>query len=256
MILYFSATGNCEYVAKSLAHLCDDEIISINEYMKKNEVLNLTSDKPYVLVSPVYISTIPARVSEFIKKSTLAGNKDFYVVMTCAGSGTSASGDEASKICKKLDLNYRGITHLTMPQDYLMFFTVKNNEENEVIMNEAINKIPEIASKITKNENLDTNKVGLAHTMSIAPVTWLFDTFFIKPQKFYTTEECISCGICAKACPLNNITMIDGKPVWGKDCIHCSACINKCPKLAIEYGKKTQGKNRYVAKKYKSEEKI
>ena len=61
-----------------------------------------------------------------------------------------------------------------------------------------------------------------------------------------------SCGICAKVCPLNNITMVDGKPVWGNDCIHWSACINRCPKLAIEYGKKTQGKNRYVAKKYSS----
>ena len=50
--------------------------------------------------------------------------------------------------------------------------------------------------------------------------------------------------------PLNNINMVDGKPVWGNTCIHCSACINRCPKLAIEYGKKTIGKNRYVAKKF------
>ena len=44
--------------------------------------------------------------------------------MTCAGSGVSASGAEAIKICKKLNLNYRGIAHLTMPQDYLMFFRI------------------------------------------------------------------------------------------------------------------------------------
>ena len=256
MILYFSATGNSEYIAKKLAHLCNDEVISINEYMKKNEFLNLNSEKPYVLIAPVYISTIPARVAEFVKNSKLTGSKDFYFIMTCAGSGVSASGDEAMKICQKLDLTYRGIAHLTMPQDYLMFFEVKGKEENEVIMNEAINKVPEIAAKINNNEDLDTIKVGKAHTMSVAPVNWLFDTFFIKPKKFYVTEGCISCGICAKVCPLNNIKMIDGKPVWGNDCIHCSACINRCPKLAIEYGKKTQGKNRYVAKKYNPKEEV
>jgi ferredoxin len=250
MILYFSATGNSEYIAKKLAHLTSDEAVSINDYMKKGEQLNLTSEKPYVLIAPVYISTIPGRVAEFIKNGSLEGNKDFYVIMTCAGSGVSASGAEAVKICEKLNLNYRGIAHLTMPQDYLMFFEVKGKEENEVIMNEAIDKVPAIAEKINNNEDLDTSKVGAAHTMSVAPVTWLFDTFFIKPKKFYSTEECISCGICAKVCPLNNIKIIDGKPVWGKDCIHCSACINRCPKLAIEYGKKTIGKNRYVAKKY------
>ena len=45
----------------------------------------------------------------------------------------------------------------------------------------------------------------------------------------------------------------DKKPTWGNNCIHCTACINRCSKEAIEYGKKTQGKNRYVAIKYKAE---
>ena len=250
MILYFSATGNSEYVAKNLAFLCDDTAVSINEYMKKGEVLDLDSDKAYVLVSPVYISTIPSKVSELIKKSTLGGNKDLYVIMTCAGSGVSASGAEAVKIANKLGLNYKGIAHLTMPQDYLMFFDVKSADENAEIMDKAIEAVPSIAEKIRRGEDLDISKVGIMHTVSIAPVEWLFDTFFIKPKKFYVTEECISCGICEKVCPLNNIKITDGKPVWGKDCIHCSACINRCPRTAIEYGNKTQGKNRYVAKKF------
>ena len=250
MILYFSATGNSEYIAKKLAYLCNDEVISINDVMKKGEVLNVTSEKPYVLIAPIYISTIPHKVAELIKKSTLEGNRDFYFIMTCAGSGASAAGASAEEICKTLNMNYRGIAHLTMPQDYLMFFEVKSNEENEVIMNEAIAKVPALADKINNNEDLDTSKVGAMHKMSVAPVTWMFDKWFIKPEKFYCTGDCISCGICVKACPLNNIELKDGKPVWGDNCIHCSACINRCPKKAIEYGKKTQGKNRYVAKKY------
>ena len=40
MLLYFSATGNSEYIAKNIAHLCNDSVISINEYMKKGEVKN------------------------------------------------------------------------------------------------------------------------------------------------------------------------------------------------------------------------
>ena len=47
--------------------------------------------------------------------------------------------------------------------------------------------------------------------------------------------------------------MVDNKPEWSKNCIHCTACINKCPRRAIEYGKKTQCKNRYDAIKYKDE---
>lgn len=36
MILYFSATGNSEYVAKNIADLNNDSIVNMNEYLKKN----------------------------------------------------------------------------------------------------------------------------------------------------------------------------------------------------------------------------
>lgn len=44
---------------------------------------------------------------------------------------------------------------------------------------------------------------------------------------------------------MKNIRLENGKPVWGSDCARCTACINRCPHGAIEYGNKTQGKERY-----------
>lgn len=38
----------------------------------------------------------------------------------------------------------------------------------------------------------------------------------------------------------------NGKPVWGQDCTHCMACICYCPAEAIEYGKMSLGKPRYL----------
>lgn len=253
MILYFSATGNSEYVAKNIAHLYNDEVINLADYLRKKEVLDITSEKPYLVITPIYISTIPPIVVELLEKSKLNGNKNIYFIMTCAGSGVSGAAATLAPLAKKMGMIYRGVEHLSMPQDYLMFFTVGSKEENETKMNLAIEKIPAIADKIRNNEDFDMTKVGAMHKMSVKPVTWLFDVFFIKPKKFFTTDECIGCGLCEKVCPLNNIKLVDKKPNWGKSCIHCTACINRCPKQAIEYGKKTQGKNRYVAKKFKAE---
>ena len=73
---------------------------------------------------------------------------------------------------------------------------------------------------------------------------------FMPAKPFHVSEDCIHCGKCAASCPLNNITLQDGKPVWGDSCTHCMACINLCPKQAIEYGKKSVGKPRYRCKKY------
>ena len=41
--------------------------------------------------------------------------------------------------------------------------------------------------------------------------------------------------------------MTDGRPVWTKNkCLKCCGCINRCPVSAIQYGKRTASRGRYV----------
>ena len=58
-------------------------------------------------------------------------------------------------------------------------------------------------------------------------------------------DLCIGCGKCAANCPMNNIQLKDGRPIWGRECTHCMTCICYCPVEAIEYGKRSAGKPRY-----------
>ena len=52
-----------------------------------------------------------------------------------------------------------------------------------------------------------------------------------------------------KHSPRYNIKLKDGKPAWGSECTQCMACICYCPVSAIEYGKATIGKDRYLCPK-------
>ena len=44
------------------------------------------------------------------------------------------------------------------------------------------------------------------------------------------TDDCVSCGACADACPVGAISEGDGKYVIDADaCVECGACAGACP---------------------------
>ncbi len=85
-------------------------------------------------------------------------------------------------------------------------------------------------------------KVGAFAKASSGLINTLFYPLVVSARKFYAADVCIGCGKCTEVCPLNNVSLKDGKPLWEDQCTHCMACICKCPKEAIEYGNRSKGK--------------
>ena len=54
MILYFTGTGNSEYIAKRLAESLDDQLVSINERIKQDRTDPLDVSGKLIFVVPVY----------------------------------------------------------------------------------------------------------------------------------------------------------------------------------------------------------
>ena len=47
-------------------------------------------------------------------------------------------------------------------------------------------------------------------------------------------ETCIGCGACIDVCPVEALTMVDGKAVVDEGkCVDCGACVDTCPVGAI-----------------------
>ena len=61
------------------------------------------------------------------------------------------------------------------------------------------------------------------------------------PEKAYVIEElCDGCGICIETCPVNAITMQEGKAKINPFmCAGCGACIPVCPREAIDFKNST-----------------
>ena len=95
MVIYFSGTGNSEYCARYIAKLIEDEVVDSTQYIRKKEIAQLDSQKPWVFVTPTYAWQLPKVFKSFVRQSSLTGSKNAYFVMTCGGSvGGAAERDD------------------------------------------------------------------------------------------------------------------------------------------------------------------
>lgn len=249
MIFYFTGTGNSLYAAKKIAEYNNDRVISIAEEMKKNTKLEyyLEEDEAIGFVYPVYGWAPPKIVLDFIKRLQLNNYKDNYIfsIATC-GDNIGNTMEVLKKALNNKGMALNSGFSISMPNTYIVSFDVDSKEiEKEKLINadKRIDDIKKIISKKTK-EVFQVEKGPIPSFLS-SVLNPLFNTFGMGTKKFYATDDCISCGLCEKICPTNNIT-VDKKPAWGASCTKCLTCIHRCPAKAIQYGKATLKKGRYV----------
>lgn len=252
MIIYYSGTGNSRYCAEYLASIMDDEVVDAFKYMRSGISPDFFSDEPWVFVSPTYCWRLPHIFEQFIRKASLRGERDAYFFLTC-GSDIGNAGEYLERLCEEKNFRFKGVIPVVMPENYIAMFDVPTKEIADKIVRIAGRTLKKGAHEIYSIRPFAPVKANLIDKIKSGPINPLFYKLFVKAKPFYATDACVGCRKCEKACVMNNITIKDGKPVWGKECTHCMACICGCPTEAIEYGRKSKGKPRYQCKEFKVE---
>ena len=215
MILYFSATGNCAFAARRIAEKTGDEAVSLLEKFRNDDHTALHSDRPWVIVAPVYVAEMPRLVRDWLLDTPLRGSRDIFFVFTCA-SEMSCSGYFAKELAEKKGLRYHGSASVKMPTNYPIFFTVKENYQCRALVEAAIPVIDKAAEIIALNGIIPEKKPSRAILGCTIPVNELYYKYFVKAKDFYATDACIGCGKCTRVCPYTNIRLEGGRPVWGE----------------------------------------
>ena len=244
MILYFSGTGNSKYVAKRIADALGDEILNLNDRIKASDTSSVETGERVIIVTPTYAWRIPRVVRDWLRKTEPRGAKRSWFVMTC-GSEIGNADKYNRELCAEKAISCMGTVQIVMPENYIAMFSAPQADEARQIVAKAEPSIDRAIAAIQRNQSFAPTRNNLYDRFMSGPVNPIFYRFFVKANAFTVSSACIGCGQCAKRCPMNNVTLKDGKPVWGRNCTHCMACICYCPVSAIEYGKKSVGQPRY-----------
>ena len=247
-LFYFSSTGNSLTAARKIAEqLGNSKIVNIPGVMDAE--IDFTADR-IIVVFPIYMWGLPNIISRFFDKIRLSGGTELYAVATNAG----LSGDPFKKAEKILKKNRQKLTSgylVWMPENFTARYPVWPSWMQNLALRSSDKKIERISKNILNRQEGIREKSfwGINWFLTIQHNILMHKLFIEKALKasdyFWSTDNCNGCGICAKICPVENITMIAGKPEWGDHCEVCVACLQWCPQRAVQFRKATLKRGRY-----------
>lgn len=233
IIYVFSGTGNTMLVAEEYAASLGPEthIAAID-----SSFMDLPSPDGYQLVGigyPVHAFNAPEIVERFARELKPSVHQDLFIFHT-GGEGLHFNDTSSVRIRRILrkDFTILSERHYVMP--YNMIF--RHSDAMVKHMVTYMRKlVPLHVSSILAKRTEGMRLMPFSRIVSsVLRIEWLYAK--LQGPTMRAGNSCTGCGLCARRCPMGNITVVNGRPVFGRNCSLCVRCSFSCPVDAISIG--------------------
>lgn len=241
-VCYFSGTGNSLAVARDLAGKLDAKLTSVVSAMSQESV-NIETDA-IGFVFPIYDFKPPPVVEDFVHKLKDIDSKYLFAVCTY-GIAPAQSLKHFAKVVDSCGGQLSAGFAVGMPHSGIGSGAV-TEAQRESMFASWEDKLEEVCDSISSREAGRIESSNLLfdffqpRIISMVPSLLKFLGQVLpkglESLAFTPSEDCNGCKICERICPMNNVEMVDDRPVWSDNCAGCFACLNWCPKEAISLG--------------------
>lgn len=241
VIYYFSGTGNSMRAASRIAAaFTDTDIISMR---CDPSAVPATEADVIGFVFPTYHWTMPEAAIQFVQKLQI--NPDAYLfAVSTPGFIVGHSFEVLNELLKEkgASLSYGktlySVANLVVVYPPMPFPKLR--------VPKAEKKLVSICREIAERKTRPYPKAFLLTKILYPHVMPKYRSVLHEADRgFVISDQCISCGTCAKVCPCRNIVMENGKPTFKHQCNFCMACVAYCPKGAFAYTVGSDLKEKY-----------
>lgn len=188
-----------------------------------------------VVMFPVYAFNAPEPVLSWSRNLPALHNKRAAVISVSGGGEMCPNTACRRKTIKNLErkgvlVDYESM--LVMPPNIAIAL---KTPLDKMLLDILPQKVEKIADALQKG--IPRRKRPLMLDRCLASLGY-FERFGAHwfGRRIKVSAACTGCGYCANNCPSGNISMGDGKPVFGKVCHFCMHCLYNCPTRALSPG--------------------
>jgi ferredoxin len=234
-IAFFSGTGNTSLVVAEIAKVLSESDVSLSvKAIEKFSPDGLEESDVLGLAFPVAAGATYPLVLDFLEKLPRGSGRKVFLAVTM-GSAPGNVGLHVRELLLGKGYVPTGIAQIIMPTNFRRLRS-QSMRDKEVLEKGLESARAFARTYIDGGTQWEQGDDRPDFPGMVRDVATLWNILRSRYRLSVNEARCTGCDLCAEVCPVGNITMERGLPVFGDNCQVCMRCFSLCPERAITVG--------------------